>query len=144
MSNGNCGVAFFKPSLTVFQPSGYSRESQMTLEANDEAVRDFSAPASRRTWIQEFYALTSKWQSEAQHLSLVTEIVMHPAYQQIIGMGEKAIPLIVRELETKPNHWFWALKAITGEDPVPPSQRGNIRQMTQFWLNWARENNISW
>ncbi|MFH1231987.1 MAG: hypothetical protein V1709_10880 [Planctomycetota bacterium] len=140
----DCAVAFFKPSLNVLQPRGYSKESLMTQKANDEAVMDFSIPESRRTWIREFYTLTSKWQSEAQHLSLVTEIAMHPAYQQIIGMGESALPLILRELETKPNHWFWALKAITGEDPVPPSQRGNIHQMIQSWLNWARENNISW
>lgn len=44
---------------------------------------------------------------------------MHPAYQQIIGMGEKALPLILRDLRDRPTgHWFWALNAITGEEPT--------------------------
>jgi hypothetical protein len=31
------------------------------------------------------------------------------------------------------------LKAITGEDPVPNNDRGNVPQMTRAWLNWARD-----
>lgn len=67
-------------------------------------------------------------------------ISMHPAYQKIIGMGELALPLIMRELRTRPNHWFWALKAITGEDPVPPQYRGQVRKMAAAWLDWWKEN----
>ena len=65
---------------------------------------------------------------------------MNPSYQKIIGMGEKVVPLILRELETRPNHWFWALKAITGADPIQSHQRGKISEMTKAWLSWAREN----
>ncbi len=63
---------------------------------------------------------------------------MHPAYQQIIGMGQDAIPLILAEMKRKPGHWFWALKSITGEDPVLPEQRGRIKKMTEAWINWGR------
>jgi hypothetical protein len=62
---------------------------------------------------------------------------MHPAYQQIIGLGPKAVPLIVRSLRNEPDHWFWALKAITGEDPVAVDDRGDLRRMTESWLAWA-------
>ena len=31
-------------------------------------------------------------------------------------MGKQALPLIFEELRRKPNHWFWALNAITGQD----------------------------
>jgi hypothetical protein len=34
-------------------------------------------------------------------------------------MGKDAIPLLLRELGKKSGRWFWALKAITREDPVP-------------------------
>jgi hypothetical protein len=64
---------------------------------------------------------------------------MHPAYQQIIGIGPDAIPLILQELERKPGHWFWALKSITGEDPVLPEHRGQIAKMTESWLSWGYE-----
>ena len=64
---------------------------------------------------------------------------MHPAYQQIIGMGTDAIPFIVEELRQTPDQWFWALKAITGEDPVDPADRGRVRRMADAWLELAKE-----
>ena len=62
---------------------------------------------------------------------------MHPAYQHVIGMGSLALPFILAELEREPDHWFWALKAITGEDPVAEEQRGDVLGMTKTWLEWA-------
>ena len=52
-------------------------------------------------------------------------------------MGNYAVPLILSELKRKPGHWFWALKAVTGEDPVLPEQRGRIKEMTKAWLQWG-------
>lgn len=69
---------------------------------------------------------------------------MHPAYQGIIGLGPIALPLILRELEKELDHWFWALKAISGEDPVSPQNRGKMREMTDAWLNWGREKGYVW
>lgn len=66
-------------------------------------------------------------------------MAMHPAYQQIIGMGPVAIPLLLRELQKSPDHWFWALKAITDVDPVPASERGRQKQMAAAWLRWGKE-----
>jgi hypothetical protein len=54
-------------------------------------------------------------------------------------MGPDAIPLILRELQRRPEHWFWALNAITREDPIDPEYAGNVRKMTQAWLEWGRE-----
>jgi hypothetical protein len=65
-------------------------------------------------------------------------MVMHPAYQQIIGMGERVVPVLLRELERRPNHWFWALKAITRQDPVPDEARGDFDAMVGAWLRWGR------
>ncbi len=64
---------------------------------------------------------------------------MLPAYQAIIGMGRTALPFIFEELHQRGGHWFWALRAITGENPVPPEHRGNVEAMTQDWLRWARD-----
>jgi len=72
-------------------------------------------------------------------LSSITEICMHPAYQQIIGMGPLALPYIFAAMREKPDHWFWALKAINSEDPILPEQRGKIKEMTKAWLRWAKE-----
>jgi len=83
-----------------------------------------------------FMKLKNQWEEEAAALSSITDIAMHPAYQQIIGMGPPAIPFIIREMTINPNHWFWALKSITGEDPVPPEKRGKVKDMTNAWIFW--------
>jgi hypothetical protein len=72
-------------------------------------------------------------------LSSVTEIVMHPSYQQIIGMGPTAIPLIFLSMRREHDHWFWALSAITGENPVHIEHRGKIKEMTDAWLDWGQK-----
>ncbi len=54
------------------------------------------------------------------------------------------IPLILRELEQRPNHWFVALRVITGVNPIQPEQRGRTKQMVEAWLKWAREHEYEW
>jgi len=87
-----------------------------------------------------FYRLKIEWERDTITSSFVIQAAMHPAYQQIIGMGEAAIPLILDEIQTKPSHWFWALGAITGENPVPPQDRGKLQKMAEAWINWGRKN----
>lgn len=89
---------------------------------------------------KNFRNLKEVWKSETAHLSSITEICMHTAYQQIIGMGQSSIPLILSEMEKEPDHWFWALQSITGENPVSLDQRGRVGEMTEAWLCWGREN----
>lgn len=86
----------------------------------------------------KFDRLVSQWKGDTRFASTVLEMATHPAYQQIIGMGSAVVPLILHRLTAKPDHWFWALKAITGEDPVAKKSRGNLNEMTEAWLNWAR------
>lgn len=62
---------------------------------------------------------------------------MHPAYQEIVGMGAEALPLILHDLQENSGQWYWALKAISGEDPVRPRDRGNVRSMKAAWLDWG-------
>lgn len=93
---------------------------------------------------RKFNALKVEWGTETAHLSSITEISMHPAYQQIIGMGQVAISLIFSEMEKNPDHWFWALRSITGEDPVLPEHRGRLKQMTEDWLKWGKEHSYAY
>ena len=86
-----------------------------------------------------FRKLVEWWRSETGLLSSIEDKVLHPAYQQIIGMGPEAIPLILRELQRSPGHWFWALNAITRDDPIDSKDAGNVRKMTEAWLKWGEE-----
>jgi hypothetical protein len=60
-------------------------------------------------------------------------------YQRIIGMGMPVVPLILEELEREPDQWFWALEAITEENPVPTEANGVVRLMAKAWVDWGRE-----
>ena len=59
-------------------------------------------------------------------------------------MGEKVLPLILRELDDKPLYWFWAIKAITRIDPVSPHDRGKVQKMKDAWLDWAKTEEYEW
>ena len=87
----------------------------------------------------KFNELIDRWRQETGMLSSVARKTMHPAYGEIIEMGEPAIPLLLRELMNRPNHWTAALRAITGEDPVPPESAGYMQRMADAWLIWGTE-----
>jgi hypothetical protein len=83
-----------------------------------------------------FTLLVKEWKRDTVFCSDSTEICMHPAYQRIIGLGAVALPFIFEELQTEPGHWFWALQAITGEDPVAPEYAGKVDVMAEIWMAW--------
>lgn len=101
------------------------------------------APVRRAASIdQEFQRLASEWKEDTAVHSSMTRIAMHPAYQRIIGMGPAVLPLILRDLQASPSLWFWALHAITGQDPVAPEARGDIDLMTSAWIEWGRSQGL--
>ena len=87
---------------------------------------------------QRFDRLAQKWKKETGHLSKVTRRCTHPAYQEIIGMGVAVVPLILHELKESRDDWFWALSAITSENPITEADAGNVLKMTEAWLRWGR------
>lgn len=89
-----------------------------------------------------FRQLAARWFEETGHLSSTRDAVMHEAYQQIIGLGAPVVPEILKALQTWPGQWFWALRVITREDPVAPTDRGNVRQMAAAWLEWGRQRGL--
>ena len=89
-----------------------------------------------------FNDLAEEWASETAHLSMMSNIVLHRSYQEIIGLGRDVLPLILKRLSVEPNHWFWALRAISGEDPVPAADVGRFDAMRRAWLQWGRSRGL--
>ena len=83
-----------------------------------------------------FNAYKNLWQSETAMDASPKKISEHSAYQSIIKMGWYAIPFIIEELKDNLQHWFYALRAITGEDPVKKEHQGYMQKMAQDWINW--------
>jgi hypothetical protein len=90
----------------------------------------------------KFKRLLAEWKEQTAHMSYATTAAMLPSYQQIIGMGEPVLPFILKELKERPAHLFWALRAISGADPVPAEDRGHIDKMIKAWIKWGRQKKI--
>ena len=89
---------------------------------------------------EKFYRLCRIWKRETQHMSCPEDMILHPAYLKIIGLGPSAIPLILAELEKKLDFWFWALDAISDENPVPDDVQGDMERTRLAWIQWGYEN----
>lgn len=106
----------------------------------------FPAPSGARRVPDDtrrrFQELADTWLKESGHLSSTNKMAMLSSYQQIIGLGPGAVPLLLARLREEPNHWFWALKAITGANPVSPEHVGRVRDMAEDWIRWGQESGI--
>ena len=87
-----------------------------------------------------FLELADQWENETVLLSRTDAAIQHPAYQKIIDMGELAVPLILRRMNSQGGHWFAALREITNANPVEPADRGNVSAMQKAWLQWGEAN----
>ena len=86
----------------------------------------------------KFQELAGRWRDATEFLSSPADMINDPAYREIVAMGGPVVPLILAELKIRPDFWFAALREITGEDPVPPEARGDVRAMADAWLEWGR------
>ena len=124
--------------LHLVSSYGVGPECVLVAERAKAASDHYEAPVTRHSLGERFADLAATWRHDTAFTSSLHEIVMHRAYQQIIGLGPRVIPLILLDLQKQPDHWFWALKALTAADPVKPSDRGDIQRMADAWVEWGK------
>ncbi len=116
----------------------------MKSQKQEHKIQDILLPRSTNLQIEEkFNTLVEEWTRDTKFLSSVIEMSIHPAYQKIIGLGSDVVPFLLRELNKNddPDHWFWALSAITGENPVALEQQGKLSLMKEAWIQWGKKKN---
>lgn len=129
-------AANLPPRETTTSPVSISVTAQTDCVVNPEAGN----------WVK-FQSLAKQWRQERGVSSSITEEAMLLPYQNIIGMGPDAVPLIIGELKSEsddPDQWFWALMAITGANPVRPEDQGDFVAMAKTWLGWAKDKGYAW
>jgi len=119
-------------STMTRSPGGGSSSACTPGDRGNLWVIDYELPSTK------FARLSETWKKETEYLSKIKKKISHPAYQEIILMGEDAIPLILGDLKKDPADWFFALAQITGENPIPDSSAGNVKEMAEAWLQWGR------
>ena len=122
--------------LNIVEPKSKAKNVRSTL--GTYSVQELSDDELRTL----FAHLSKKWKRETAHISMTLDIMSHPAYMQIIGLGTRVLPLILRDLQETHSHWFDALAAITRTSPTKVMESGNISTMVSFWLKWAHRKKI--
>jgi hypothetical protein len=98
--------------------------------------REMSADAAE---LQEiFQGLVEQWRKATLGYALTYRRYAHPSYQAILALGKDVIPLVLRELEVRPDWWFEALRALTKTDPTKPGD--NFQRAVKAWLEWGKAN----
>lgn len=126
------------------------RERCLGETALDGAVSDLATALTAARFKEqteglraEFEALSQQWKDETAGDSTGSAILLHPAHQRIIGMGRPALPLILEDMQQRGGHWFAALRAITGENPVAAEDAGRVRKMQSVWVEWGRRTGLA-
>lgn len=92
----------------------------------------------------QFDTLASRWRATRGHQSRIDRLVINEAYQAIIGLGPAVVALLLKEMDEQPDHWDWALRAITQSDPVPRENWGDLKAIAAAWIRWGRDNGYRW
>jgi hypothetical protein len=109
--------------------------SDITTQAAAESAEDLA---------KRFAELAARWRRDTLYSSRVKDMTDHPGYREIVAMGERAVPLILADLEKEADHWFVALYRITGLNPIPKEDAGKIKKMAAAWIAWGREQGYRW
>jgi hypothetical protein len=89
-----------------------------------------------------------EWRADSHLMSSVTDMVLLPSYQRIIGLGPAAVPLLIEDLRRDlsdggdPDHWFWALTAIVGEDHAAGAH--TTLEAARRWVEWFDNKETPW
>ena len=108
-------------------------------------VKQTPVPTPSESVEARFRRLAGQWKRDTAYISSSTVMYSHPAYREIITLGEEVMPLLLRDMEEQHTHWFEALREITGADPCTEDvEAGNIPQNVEAWLRWAKEKGYRW
>jgi hypothetical protein len=91
---------------------------------------------------RQFRRLERKWKRDTEFMSSLADKYLHESYAQIIGMGPRVVPLILRSLMWRQDDWFYALRAITRANPVSSSDAGDMEKMSRSWLAWGSKRGL--
>lgn len=117
----------------------------MNLTIDKAAMTEFAASMQRTATALKgfcFQVLSAMWAADTGHLSSVRQMARHPACQQIIDMGQDAIPLVLAEMAAGRHsvRWFWVLEKLTDHAVVvPEADQGRVDNIAELWLAWGRE-----
>lgn len=95
-------------------------------------------PQPVETLEERFQRLLETWHRATDHHSSLTIIRSHPAFRELVALGDPAVPLMLRALADPFNFELTtALQAITGEAPAAVEAPADREGIVNAWLRWG-------
>jgi hypothetical protein len=114
-----------------------------SAEVNSIAFSPINSNSSVGETIENrFELLKNDWVRETRFNNSLSEINESEALRSIISLGPSVVPFILKDLRDSPKHWFYALRSLTGANPIKKSDAGNLVKMQAAWFNWAAKKGI--
>lgn len=133
----------FRSIEYVNETGGFSDEAQILGNQYAQVITQFTDAISTANLKRKFNNLSATWKYDMQYSSSTNELLHDPAYIEIIKMDKKALPFIFEDLKLEPNHWFTALTFITDANPIPKELAGDVKAMTNVWLDWGKKHDYT-
>ena len=109
------------------------KEDEMTIDESlllMEIDEDFIEQSFLKS---KFDSLVQQWKESTMFDSSISKIINDESFQRIIHLGERAIPLIIDEIEKEPSVLVWALNILTNSD-LNSGQRLTIEGACRAWV----------
>jgi hypothetical protein len=134
--NSENGQKLFDQTATI-RKVGYN-DSKTSASST---TRSATVGWKTETLSQIFETMVADWVRETRFTNSMTEILDNKNLANIIDLGPSVVPLILKDLDVSPKPWFYALRILTGEDPVTEENAGNLGltglQQRDFRINDA-------
>jgi len=89
---------------------------------------------------ERFIRLSKIWHEDMDGVSSVQLKTSHWAYQEVINLGESAVPYILEEtIKVGGGGWFLALAKIMKHNPVRAEHKMSMDKILDDWLTYAKE-----
>lgn len=134
----NLGIFAFLQKNRISSPNEIVSAANRAIDSEMYPANDAAAPPMR----EKFKRLAAAWCAETQFSSSISEMFLNKNYQAIIGQGIAIVPFILEDLKKGPDHWYWALGAITGANPAENAPPGDIAAISEAWLEWGKRKGI--
>lgn len=117
------------------KPDNAPRSKLLGYKHHDDGKPSTNGPTERR-----FTELATRCREQAGSIGEAA-VMLHPAWLEIVSLGEDAVPFMLEMLEENPTEsWFSALQRVTKVNPV----LAGYMTPADAWLDWGRQRGISW
>lgn len=125
----NCTHVFSYSDIDTFSNVRAVISNNSTANYMKEVDSDSYSYLIDRIKFDNFY---KQWKDQTLFLSSIQKIVQNENFQYIVSMGEKAVPFILIEINSKPSLLVWALNFIYNKK-ITENPNATIEDACKLW-----------